>query len=47
MELATRRLDDVPTVGEGALVPDHVDGGVLTIVLLLVESIKDALVVLA
>jgi hypothetical protein len=43
MELATRRLDQVPTVREGALVPIHLYGGVITIVLLLVETIEDAL----
>jgi hypothetical protein len=47
MELATRPLDQVPTVREGALVPVHLYGGVITIVLLLVETIEDALVILA
>jgi hypothetical protein len=37
MELVVRRLDDVPTVRERALVPDHVHGCLETIVLLLVE----------
>jgi hypothetical protein len=47
MQFATRRVDYVPTVREGTLIPDHVDGGVITIILPLIELIKEALVVLA
>jgi uncharacterized membrane protein YidH (DUF202 family) len=47
MKFATRRLDYAPTVRKGALVPDHVDSGVLAIILSLIELIKEVLVVLA
>ena len=45
MEFGHRRLDYAPTVRKGALVPDHVHDGVDTVVLLLIELIKDALVI--
>jgi hypothetical protein len=39
MKFAYNRLDDVPTVREGALVPVHVNSGELAVVLLLIEGI--------
>jgi hypothetical protein len=47
MQLVAHRLDDVPMVRHSGLVPDHVDGSVVTKILPLIELIIDAFVVLA